>query len=542
MSRFDAMARLAAVLTAAASAAWGASAREELVALRAKLAAKRLIGRSSGWQQLAAFAEAHRKEPALAAEVLYDVGSSQRRHDRSSSPAALATLLERYPNEQPWAALATLDLAGFRAARSATHAEAIALYGKYLALDEQPAWRRAQARAGLASVLAEAGRYEDALAEHRRVLAEFPDRRRRCATALAAAGSLLVRLKHPQEAYQTYEQLSADYPWASEGRADLLLSIAQAYRTAGDLAGARAAYERLLRDDRGTDSRRTYAYRGLAMLLLQQENADGAVAVYRRMAADPRLSATYRVQAYSQIFELMRKRNDFEAMIRLAYELIAAHPSRVLASGYKVYEELVDALITEGRVEEALGIAKAYYRLSRLGQSTSRSSYSSYSSGQQSILTVVRALKAREGGLRSANAFLTFVGYGPEGPDGKTGTDDDVPDPLAQYRLPPDPARDRLFAAAAQRLKPDPLQLGYLYICWDKPAEALRAFRRDYLEARSATDLQAAASRLARAMRALGCAEADVDAFFDFQNHGPNGPDHKPKTADDLKDPILERK
>ena len=147
-----------------------------------------------------------------------------------------------------------------------------------------------------------------------------------------------------------------------------------------------------------------------------------------------------------------------------------------------------------------------------------------------------------EGGIRSANAFLTFLQRGPEGPDGRMGTVDDIKDPLAKYRLPEDEERDRLFAQAEQRFRPDPLELAHLYICWDKPTEALRAFRRDYLQARTPTQLQAAASRLARAMYAVGCPEAEVDAFFDFQNLGPNGKDGKPKTADDLKDPILERK
>ena len=57
-----------------------------------------------------------------------------------------------------------------------------------------------------------------------------------------------------------------------------------------------------------------------------------------------------------------------------------------------------------------------------------------------------------------------------------------------------------------------------------------------------AASLKAAATVLAQAMRAFGRPEAEVDAFFDFQNHGPNGPDGKPGTADDLKDPILELK
>lgn len=543
MRRFAWRAWLASLLVLASASALAATPREELLALRAKLAARRDLDRSSGWKALLGFADAHRNDPALAAEVIYDVAVSQRRHDRRNADAAFEKLLKDFPDAQPWAALGTLELAELKREQSTGRDAAIELYRAYLALEGQAAWRRVGARSGLAFTLGEAGEDDKALAEYRRLLDECADRPRRRAQTLAAIGALLVRLKRPQEAYQTYERLVAEHPWAREGQADLLMSIAQAYRAAGDNAGARAAYERLLRDDTGSDTRRTYAYRGLAMVLLQREDTEGAIAIYRRMAHDRRLTAAYRVQAYSQIFELLRKADDYQAMIGLAYELIAAHPSRVLASGYKVYEELVDALITQGRVEEALSIATAYYRLSQIGSPDStRSTSNGYATTQQAILTVVRALKAREGGLRSANAFLTFVSHGPEGPDGKAGTKDDTPDPLATFRLPANDARDKLFAAAARRLRADPLQLGYLYICWDKPTEALRAFRIAYLQARSATGLQAAATRLARAMRALGCAEAEVDAFFGFQNYGPNGPDGKPNTNDDLKDPILERK
>jgi len=533
--------RLVALVALAASAGWGATPREELLELRSKLAGQRVLDRSSGLKRLLDFADAHRNDAPLAAEVLCDAGELQRRQDRQTAPTAFQTLLERYPGQQPWAALAAFELAQFHAGTSTGRDKAIELYGKYLAFSGQTAWRRAKARSGLAYVLQEAGKLQEAMAEYQRFLTEFPDRRRECADAQAAIGGLLVKLKRPREAYQTYEKLTADYPWPSESTGDLLLSIAQAYRTAEDPAGARAAYERLLEDDR-SDTRRTYAYRGLAMLLLQQGDTAAAIGMYHKMADDVRISPSYRVQAYGQIFELLRKANDYGPMIDLAYQLIAAHPSRVLASGYKVYDELVDALITEGRVEEALSIAKAYFRLSQLSSERSGAAASRHTVSQQAILVVVRALKAREGGLRSANAFLNFVGHGPEGPDGKAGTKDDMPDPLAQFGLPKDEKRDRLFAEAAKRLAADPEELGYLYVCWDKPAEALRAFRTHYIEARSATDIQAAATQLARAMRAVGCTEAEVDAFFDFQNHGPAGPDGKPKTKDDLKDPILERK
>lgn len=532
-------ARFAIWLVLAASVAWAGSARQALVALRAKLAASRLLDRQPGWNKLTRFAEQHAAEPALAAEVLYEVAVAQRRQGRRYAGRGLQKLLDDHPSQQPWAAMATVELADIYAGHSATRDKAIALYEKFLKLDGQPPGRRGQALFGLAGAYRGADRHAEAMACYRQFLDAFPTHLRRCAEALAAVGSLHVRLKQPQDAYQAYRKLAADYPWEIERRADLLLSIAGAYRTAADHEGARAAYERLLKDlppaAAASASRRAQAYNGLAAIHLQQQNTEGAIAVYRRMAADTGLEATRRVQAYTQLFTHFRNATDHEAAIELGHELIAAHPTHVLSSG-QLLEALVDAFVNEGRIEDALGMAKVYYRLSQLQVSGGSSV------GTLAILAVVRALKAREGGLRSANAFLTFVAHGPEGPDEQAGTADDVKDPLAAYRLPEDAGRDRLFADAARRLASDPLELGYLYTCWDKPAEALRAFRRDYLAARTPAKLQLAASRLARAMRAFGAPEAEVDAFFDFQNLGPDGEDGKPNTADDLKDPILQRK
>jgi len=531
--------RLLVGIALAASLAWAGSAREELVALRARLAASRDLGRASGWAAELKFAAAHKADPDLAAEVVYDVALSQRERDRSVVTQTLEGLLEAYPKAQPWAALATYELARSYGDRSSSaQPKAIGLYEKFLKFDGADPVRRADALLSLAKLYQGAAKHEEAIASFRAFLAQFPDHAEQCAGALAAVGTSLVELKRPKEAVDVYAKLCSDYPWELEGRRTLLLAVAQAFRTGEDAEGGIAAYEKLLQDLPPADARRAQAYMGLAMLYLQQKDNEKGIATYRRMAADKPLGASYRASAYRQLFDLYRRGNDHAGIIRLAYELIAAQPSAAQQSG-NLLGEVVDSLIAEGRVEEAMGMAKANWRLTCLGAAAAGSGGGHWTASQDAVFTVVRALKAREGGLRSGNRFIAFVEYGAEGPDGTPGTADDVQDPTAGYRLPSDPERDRIFAAAAQRFIVDPLELGYLYLCWDKPDEALRAFRRYYLEASDPTRLQRAASLLAQALRALGRSEAEVDAFFDFQNYGPNGKDGKPKTADDLKDPIL---
>jgi len=48
----------------------------------------------------------------------------------------------------------------------------------------------------------------------------------------------------------------------------------------------------------------------------------------------------------------------------------------------------------------------------------------------QAIYDVATAIKAQDGDLKRANEYLLFQKYGADGPDGKTGTDDDLVNPL----------------------------------------------------------------------------------------------------------------
>ena len=46
------------------------------------------------------------------------------------------------------------------------------------------------------------------------------------------------------------------------------------------------------------------------------------------------------------------------------------------------------------------------------------------------------------------------------------------------------------------------------------------------------------AQDIAIGLKALNGTPVGMDAFVAFQRYGPNGPDGKPGTADDLKDPL----
>jgi predicted negative regulator of RcsB-dependent stress response len=516
--------------------------RDALVALRAKMAADGVLGRPGGLKRERAFAATLAKDPALAAEVLYDVACAEARNDPKDALETLTTLLETHPKVQPWATLAAYDLARLHAAREATRPKSLPLFQRYLASDARDPVRTARALLELARLEAEAGKRDEALARLRAFLDRFPGFDQLRADALSRIGRILVDTKQWDDAAATYKTLTAEYPSETEARSGLLFAIIQAHRSAENSPAALAACEQYLADFAVGTVERSQVYVALTTLHGQQKNADAAAATYRRMLDDKALPAAERVRARQYLFAHYRRVGDQAALVRQAHELIAAGPVAA-ADTEQLLGSLVDALIEAGRVDEAIALARADFRLSQLTPRPERPrSGRSSTEADDPIFTVVRALKAKEGGLRTANAFVQFLATGPEGADAKLGTADDVADPLAAFALPAEPERDKLFGEAAQRFANEPLERGCLCLFWDKPVEALRAFRLHYLRATTSADLKAAATVLAQALRAVGRPETEVDAFFNFQNYGPDGPDGKPKTADDLKDPILELK
>ncbi len=530
------------VVVLVASAAWvvalAGSNYDELVALRQRLARSRELNRESGFRAEVQFAISRKADKEFSARTLYQVGIRQLYHERSRATKTFQTLLELHPNVEPYASLAAYELARLLRERDSARSTAIKLYERFLARRPFDRVRRPVALVELARLNKEAGKLDQAEQWCRGFLREFPTRLPGRAECVGLLAEVAIARKDLAIARQLIEALGSQCPWATDMRHSLLLALAQAHRAAGDRQAALAIYEGLLQAPPADTSSRIQLYSGLATLYTQQGDTNAAAQIYRRMANDPTLSSSYRSSAFRQLFALQRKEGDNAAIVRTAYEAIAADPS-VAYQYVDILGDLVDALVAMGRTDEALGMAKAYYRLSALG--AAGSSYYSNSARYRydAVYAVVRALKAKEGGLQSANAFIRLVEHGPEGPDGKAGTKDDLPNPLAAYPLPPNPERDRLFAQAERRFVNEPLKLGYLYLCWDKPVEAIMAFRRHYLAAGEGTPLTTAASLLARAMRALDMPEEKVQAFFDYQNYGPAGKDGKKGTKDDLVDPIL---
>lgn len=196
---------------------------------------------------------------------------------------------------------------------------------------------------------------------------------------------------------------------------------------------------------------------------------------------------------------------------------------------------IVDLRIRQGQHGQALAAAWACYSVTGF-QSASSSSFDA------AVGLVAHALRARDGHLASGNTFRSYQAYGPAGPDRKPGTADDLANPLASLAPKPQPALDPLFEAALEA-QPPTLEgtrtRGWIHLLWCKPRKALGELKRAFaLCPLDSPSLARAAQDIALGLKALHATPAGMDAFARFQRHGPQGPDAKAGTADDLKDPL----
>lgn len=165
----------------------------------------------------------------------------------------------------------------------------------------------------------------------------------------------------------------------------------------------------------------------------------------------------------------------------------------------------------------------------------------------QSSGDVAAALRAASGQLFGSKAFLDFQQYGHAGIDAMPGTADD----LSFAFLPLAPLPDDAVRAAEDAFHQELLQSwtamptfekGFRYASALSLAgrrdEALSVARTLYFAARDEQTFNAACVAVAAALRARDLDTVRANRFLAFQKYGPNGPDGKPKTADDVADPF----
>jgi len=382
-----------------------------------------------------------------------------------------------------------------------------------------------------ADVYRQAKKDAEAVVVLRDLLQRQPDDKLAGAEARVRLARLLLSANKNDEALAEATQAASLDPGDETRVAEALGHVAEAAWRLGDMDRAAAALKRLI-ESRALEKRDEWQRRDLqsryGQALRRLKRFDEARAYYaalEKAQADRRQAADWGREAVDVAIEEER----WDDALKAAERVFTAYPD-VPDPWPHVQRRIVDILVRKGAPEEALKAARIC-----LDAATD----------ERGILDAARLVaetfRAADKDLGRANAFIHFQRLGPAGEDGKPGTADDLASPLEALGYPSYPERERAFAEARKRAGDDARAmrlraLTYLYTA--RPKEALRCFLDAF--ARCGTDeFQAMGQDMiligARAVRGH---PAGLDAFFDFVNFGPAGPDGKTGTADDLADPF----
>ena len=416
--------------------------------------------------------------------------------------------------------------------------------------------------------------YAEAIAHLERAMTELDlaklpgEHRGKILSLLASCREQVGQTRGALSTYETLLALAGEKDDVGEAAA----RAARLYIETQQFDKARACLERLYGKLDGGDtvvSTASKAYLEFAQKLAALGRADEADAMERKIVAvfarrEPFAART----AFLQLLEgkddaaalkLVAELKDDEARVLASDEVLAALIPAALRLGrtgdlalactrallaepfdetlaYSCSKALMDIRVREGRLDDAVAAAGANYAAAGFAAYVSASSFG------RAVDLVGEALRARDGHLVSGNAFRAYQLYGPAGPDRKAGTADDLANPFDALTLKPDPEIDRLFEAA---IAAQPISVaghrarGWFCLLWSKPKKALAEFKREFaLCSLETTELSRAAQDVALGLKALHGTPVGMEVFADFQRYGPNGPDGRAGTPDDLKDPL----
>lgn len=213
-----------------------------------------------------------------------------------------------------------------------------------------------------------------------------------------------------------------------------------------------------------------------------------------------------------------------------AYEKVFTDHSERADFWYHAQAGIVDVLIKQAKFKEAISAARI-----SLDGAWERNSIA------DRARKVAEIFKGLDANVARANVFLDYQKFGPAGADGKPGGGDDLANPLDKIAYPRGLERERAFEEARKKAGDDAAgsrHRGMTYIYSGRPKEALRhfvdAFRRcDGRTFQGMGDVMIVMGARAARGHSVGLAQ-----FFKFVNFGPNGPDGKSGTGDDIADPF----
>jgi len=349
-------------------------------------------------------------------------------------------------------------------------------------------------------------------------------------TAKTLSGLYVDKFTRPDLAIAMWDrELKALPVEADPERAGMLIAKGDiCFLTMKDMASAEAAYLEATKLDKTIPANAVMseAYIKLAQVYAKKGNPDQAGAVLLMCLTNcPTLPASPLVQ---KMMEVDSPNPRLDAAVWMLRDRIAAQYANS-ASVDQYQPDIVKLLLKQSKNQEALQEARVFLHAC------------SDKSLPAAIDLVTMAFKTIDGNLGRANNFLRYQKYGVVGEDGKSGTADDLKNPLLDAPPLNDERRNALFTAKLDTLPNN--WTGWnnratIYMYLDQPDEAFQALRKSFeMCPMNEKDLQTATDALSgfiiRNTKDVKLAESLVDYIM----FGQMGKDGQGGTADDLKDP-----
>lgn len=359
-----------------------------------------------------------------------------------------------------------------------------------------------------------------------------PNNKRALSEAYSRMAYLKARQSKSDESYEAAKK-SIELDASDDKRVSHCLNLMQdaAWRTS-KIEDCIGALKRLL-DQKYLKHLGKYYYPGLRNrygdCLVKLKRFGDARAHYARFEKDNE-DMKHAQECALRIAHILASEKKYEEALKTYERTFTKHAER---ADYWYYAQagIVDVLIKQSRFKEAISAVRV-----SMDGAWNRNTIA------DRARKVAEIFKGLDGNVARANAFINYQKFGPAGPDGKPGTGDDLTNPLDKIAYPRYPERERVFEETRKKAGDNAASSrhrGMTYIYSGRSKEASRHFMDAFRRCDGRAFQSMGEVMIVMGIRAVRGHSVGLEQFFKFVNFGPNGPDGKSGTNDDIADPFV---